>query len=214
MIHRTFLLAASLAFLLAEPAFLHSQEPNRSWQTDPLTRGGYELVWADEFNQDGPPDAQNWQTEEGFVRNDEAQWYQPQNAICKNGMLYITGREEVKRNPNYVKGSTDPKETKFIEFTSASLETKGLHSWTMGRFVMRAKIPHGEGMWPAFWTVGDHGEWPSNGEIDIMEYYQNKFLANVVSGTKQRWKGNWSSKTIATKTLGPGWLDEFHIWRM
>ena len=143
---------------------------NVGGETDPNTEGGYQLVWSDEFENDGAPNPKNWTFEKGFVRNNEAQWYQQENAECKNGMLVITGREDIKRNPNYVKGSTDPAETKFIEYTSSSLMTKGLHSWTMGRFVMRAKIPHGEGMWPAFWTVGESGEWPSCGEIDIMEY--------------------------------------------
>ena len=122
--------------------------------------------------------------ENGFVRNNEEQWYQKDNAACRDGHLVITGREDIKRNPQYVKGSTDPAETKFIEFTSSSLMTKGLHQWTMGRFVARAKIPHGEGMWPAFWMVGAKGEWPSSGEIDIMEYYQNTILANVAHGNR------------------------------
>ena len=181
----------------------------------PFAEGGYQLVWADEFNKTGPPNPNNWIFEEGFVRNNEQQWYQKENAYCKNGMLHIIGREEIKRNPNYVRGSTDAAEAKFIEFTSASLATKGLHSWTMGRFVMRAKIPHGDGMWPAFWTVGEHGEWPSNGEIDIMEYYQDKLLANVASGTTKRWNAKWNGSSIKTKELGGAkWLNEFHVWRM
>ena len=44
-------------------------------------------VWADEFNKDGTPDPANWTYEHGLVRNDEAQWYQPQNAACRNGLL-------------------------------------------------------------------------------------------------------------------------------
>ncbi len=195
---------------------LHAGESTTvSKETDRITDGGYRLVWADEFDNDGAPNPKNWMFEEGFVRNNEAQWYQTENARCKDGMLVITGREDIKRNPNYVKGSTDPAETKFIEYTSSSLMTKGLHGWTMGRFVMRAKIPHGEGMWPAFWTVGENGEWPSCGEIDVMEYYQNKLLANVASGTAKRWNANWNGKLIKTRALGGDrWLNEFHIWRM
>lgn len=182
---------------------------------DPFITGGYQLVWSDEFDSDGRPNPKNWVFEQGFVRNNEDQWYEESNAVCRNGMLYITGREDIKRNPRYVRGSTDPKERKFIEFTSSSLATKGLHRWTMGRFVMRAKIPHGEGMWPAFWTVGENGEWPSSGEIDIMEYYRDQLLANVVSGSKQRWKGNWdSSRTSVARLGGSKWLDKFHVWRM
>ena len=180
-----------------------------------LLEGGYELVWADEFEKDGRPNPENWVFEHGFVRNNEDQWYEAENAVCRGGMLYITGKEDIKRNPNYVKGSTDPRERQFIEYTSSSLVTKGRRSWTLGRFVMRAKIPHGEGMWPAFWTVGENGEWPSSGEIDIMEYYRGQLLANVVSGTRQRWKGNWdSSKTPVAQLGGTRWLNQFHVWRM
>ncbi|MDP6634210.1 MAG: glycoside hydrolase family 16 protein [Phycisphaerae bacterium] len=180
-----------------------------------FTKGGYKLVWADEFNKDGAPNPKNWVFEKGFVRNHEAQWYQTDNAKCKNGKLHITAREDIKRNPNYVKGSGDWKETKFIEYTSSSLMTKGLHSWTMGRFVMKAKLAHGQGMWPAFWTVGDKGEWPSSGEIDIMEYYREMILANVASGTGKRWSPKWSGKKVKVKDLGGDeWLNEYHIWRM
>ena len=41
---------------------------------------GYKLVWSDEFDVDGRPSSANWQYEQGFVRNEEAQWYQPDNA--------------------------------------------------------------------------------------------------------------------------------------
>jgi len=182
-----------------------------------FTQGGYELVWADEFDKDGVPNPENWSFEEGFQRNKEVQWYQKGNAVCKDGKLYIQAREEIKRNPQYVKGSTAWNEKeKFIEYTSSSISTKGKHSWTMGRFVMKAKLAHGEGMWPAFWTVGDKGEWPSNGEIDIMEYYDKSILANVASGTKNRWQARWSSKKTKVKDISQDkeWLDQFHIWRM
>ncbi len=182
---------------------------------DTFTQGGYQLIWSDEFSRDGAPDEKNWMFEEGFVRNNEEQWYQSENAECRDGKLVITGRKERKKNPNYVKGSTHPRETKFIEYTSSSLMTRGLHRWTLGRFVMRAKIPGGPGMWPAFWTLGEKGEWPSSGEIDIMEYYQNKLLGNVASGTNNRWNAKWSTRSIPIKDLGgPSWLNEFHIWRM
>ena len=218
MISKTMLINVLVGTVLVTTANGETQTLNEgqstkvSQNTDPFIDGGYQLVWSDEFENDGVPDPKNWVFEEGFVRNNEDQWYQKDNARCVDGMLVITGREDIKRNPNYVKGST---ERKFIEYTSSSLMTKGLHSWTMGRFVMRAKIPHGEGMWPAFWTVGELGEWPSCGEIDIMEYYQEKLLANVASGTSKRWNANWHGESIKTEKLGgEKWLNEFHIWRM
>ena len=61
----------------------------------------YELVWHDEFDKDGRPDPAKWNYEHGFVRNKEAQWYQPENAYCKDGMLIIEGRKEKHANPHY-----------------------------------------------------------------------------------------------------------------
>src|SRR5579875_2155275 len=68
---------------------------------------GYKLVWADEFNQNGPVNAQNWQFEQGFKRNGELQWYQKENAWCQNGHLIIEARRESKINSDYQPGSKD-----------------------------------------------------------------------------------------------------------
>lgn len=62
---------------------------------------GYELVWSDEFDVDGEPDQHHWAYEYGFVRNQELQWYQPDNAFCQKGALIIEGRRQRKSNPNY-----------------------------------------------------------------------------------------------------------------
>src|SRR5215210_2097440 len=62
----------------------------------------YMLVWSDEFTGDGPLDSTHWAYENGFVRNQELQWYQPENATRVNGMLVIEGRRERKPNPRYV----------------------------------------------------------------------------------------------------------------
>ncbi|MBB5284284.1 beta-glucanase (GH16 family) [Rhabdobacter roseus] len=176
----------------------------------------WQLVWADEFNEDGPPNAQNWNFEKGFVRNNELQWYQPENAVCKDGLLIIEGRREKRSNPNYKAGSTQWRENReHIEYTAASLLTRGLHQWQYGRFEMRGKIDTQPGIWPAFWTLGVKGEWPSNGEIDIMEYYRGMLLANAAWGTKERYKAKWddSKKPISTFD-DPDWAQKFHVWRM
>lgn len=65
----------------------------------------YVLVWHDEFEKEGMPDTSKWKFEQGFVRNHEDQWYQPENATCANGNLIITGKREGKPNPNFVAGS-------------------------------------------------------------------------------------------------------------
>ncbi|MDQ0639799.1 beta-glucanase (GH16 family) [Pedobacter sp. W3I1] len=75
--------------------------------SDAYVKEGYKLVWCDEFNQNGTPDPANWDYEKGFVRNEELQWYQPENAFCENGKLIIEARKEVKPNPLYVEGSKE-----------------------------------------------------------------------------------------------------------
>lgn len=177
---------------------------------------GYKLVWADEFSKDGKPNPKKWTYEEGFVRNNELQWYTPENAYCKNGKLYIIGKKADKPNPNYEKGSKEwRKSRQRIKYTSACLITKGLHSWKFGRFEIRAKIRTEPGLWPAIWTLGVEGEWPSNGEIDLLEYYHHSILANACWGTKQRWKAKWDSSKNKMATFNdPDWDKKFHIWRM
>jgi len=177
---------------------------------------GYDLVWADEFERDGKPDPKNWTYEKGFVRNQEHQWYQAENAFVEEGKLIIEGRREKRPNPNYKKGGKNWKETReFIEYTSSSLKTKGLQSWQYGRFEVKAKIVAEKGLWPAIWFLGVEGEWPSNGEIDLMEFYQGKILANACWGTKKRWSAKWDSfKKPVASFKDPKWDESFHVWRM
>jgi len=175
----------------------------------------WQLVWSDEFNTDGPPDPANWTYEKGFVRNNELQWYQPQNARCQHGLLVIEARREEKANPDYVGASSDwRKNRKSIQYTSSCLQTAGLHSWKFGRFEMRGRIDISKGLWPAWWTLGVAGRWPANGEIDMMEYYRNRLLANIacIDSTK---KALWYSNTFPMDSLGgTTWASRFHIWRM
>lgn len=177
---------------------------------------GWKLVWADEFSGIGKPDSKNWKFEQGFVRNHELQWYQPDNAYCRDGFLIIEARKEQKANPDYEAGSKNWKNNRqFIDYTASSLKTQGLHSWQYGRFELRGRINVQPGMWPAFWTLGVSGEWPSNGEIDIMEYYRGMLLANVAWGTEKRYTAEWrSTKKPLTEFNDPGWANKFHVWRM
>jgi len=177
---------------------------------------GYKLVWAEEFNENGKPDSTRWRYEKGFVRNEEIQWYQEDNAWCENGMLIIEGRKEKRANPLYRKDSRQWRNSReHIEYTSSSINTSGKYSWQYGRFVMRGRIDVSAGLWPAWWTLGLTGEWPSNGEIDIMEYYKGKILANIAIGTSKRYNALWFSETKAVQELGgKEWASKFHEWRM
>jgi beta-glucanase (GH16 family) len=183
---------------------------------------GMSLVWNDEFNSTGKPDTANWIYEKGFVRNQELQWYQQENASCANGLLIIEGKREKLKNPNYTAGSTNWKTNReFAEYTSASIQTRGLRQFQFGRFEIRARIDTACGSWPAIWTLGISKGWPSNGEIDIMEFYRIKgvptILANFAWGTSQRNVGKWDDlkKPLADFTANDSeWSKKFHIWRM
>jgi beta-glucanase (GH16 family) len=177
---------------------------------------GYRLVWADEFDKDGPPDPCNWTYERGFVRNEEFQWYQPDNARCEKGLLVIEARRERKQNPNYDPNSGNWKKNReYSEYTSASATTRGLHDWMSGRFEMRGRIDTRPGLWPAFWTLGVEGRWPSGGEIDIMEYYQGALLANAAWASEKPGAAEWDDVKIPiTDFNDPDWSMKFHIWRM
>ena len=177
---------------------------------------GYTLAWSDEFNTNGAPDPQNWTFENGLVRNQELQWYQPQNARVENGLLVVEARRERQANPRYQAGSTDWRRGReAADFTSSSLMTRGLHTWQYGYFEMRARIDTRDGLWPAWWTLGASGNWPHNGEIDIMEYYRGNLLANVAWGGAARSRAIWDDVRKPIATLGdPDWSKKFHVWRM
>src|SRR2546430_355864 len=135
----------------------------------PPPAAGFKLVWSDEFNgADGSsPDSSKWTYDIGGNGwgNNELECYTnlTQNAQVKGGNLVITSM----RQPAYACSDGTTR-----DYTSARLKTQGLFSQAYGRFEARIKIPAGQGMWPAFWMLGnDIGTigWPKCGEIDIME---------------------------------------------
>jgi beta-glucanase (GH16 family) len=152
-------------FLVAAGTFV--QAPAQTSADNPVAPQ-WALTWSDEFN--GPEgaavDASKWVTETGGNGwgNDELEYYtnRSQNAYQHDGNLVIkvlpekyTGADGVTRN-----------------YTSARLKTLGKFVQTYGRFEARIKIPRGQGIWPAFWMLGediDKPGWPACGEIDIME---------------------------------------------
>jgi beta-glucanase (GH16 family) len=176
----------------------------------------YQLVWADEFDVPGRPNPQNWTYEQGFVRNQELQWYQPENAWCENSLLILEARRERCRNPTHNAGSPDwMKNRPQAEYTSASLMTKGLHDWTYGRFEIRGRLDTRAGLWPAFWMLGIKGEWPACGEIDLMEYFKGMLWVNAYWGSGVRWTPiGCGTKRALTQFSDPKWASLFHVWRM
>ena len=130
--------------------------------------GEWKLVWSDEFDQaDGSaPDPKKWIQETGGNGwgNHELEYYTARrdNSRVEDGKLVIEARAERYTGQDGVAR----------EYTSARLKTKTLFSRVYGKFESRIRIPYGQGMWPAFWMLGediDKVGWPNCGEIDIME---------------------------------------------
>ncbi len=195
-----------------------------------LTAQEWTLVWSEEFNREGRPDSSVWNFEQGFVRNHEAQWYQSENAFQQDGLLVIEARREQnppqaearRPTPTYREGSRHwGQQRPTIDYTSASITTQGKYSFLYGRLEVCARIPTAGGAWPAIWTLGSGMEWPSCGEIDVMEYYRINgvphILANVAWGDDQRYHAVWNSRRIPFAHFtdrDATWAQQFHVWRM
>jgi beta-glucanase (GH16 family) len=190
--------------------------------SQPKEISGMKLVFNEEFNYEGSPNPEIWSFENGFKRNNELQWYQSKNAICKNGSLLIEGKKEEFPNPNYIADSKSwQTNRKNVNYTSSSLMTAGKKTWLFGRFEVRARIDTTMGSWPAIWTLGINKDWPSCGEVDMMEFYRpdglSSILANVASGTGIRFKAKWNTmkKTLASlMSKDNRWPGKFHVWLM
>lgn len=203
-------------------ANLYAADPLLPDPSTPPKRDGMTLVWNEEFDKDGKPDPTIWSYETGFARNEELQWYQSDNANCQGGVLLIEGRKQRIANPNYSAGSSSWKTNRqYAEYTSSSLTSSGRKTWQFGHVEVRARLDAAPGSWPAIWTLGTKGEWPTNGEVDIMEFYPSggtpTLHANLAWGTATRWSAAWNSKTRSLSSFTSGdkdWTRKFHVWTM
>ncbi len=177
------------------------------------------LVWADEF--DGNTlDTDKWfhQTigpNGGKWYNDELQHYTDSetNSFVADGNLHIVAKKETKTQ-NGVR----------LNYTSARLNSK--YAFTYGRVDVRAKLPEGNGTWPAIWTLGKNineagaywqtqgfgnTNWPACGEIDIMEH--GLHAINEVSSALHTPSSSGNTVNTAKKSL-PNVAENFHIYSM
>lgn len=161
------------------------------------------LVWSDEFDVDGAPNAAKWGydigTGSGGWGNNELQYYTNRldNAVVAGGILKIIAKKEPYMGSAY---------------TSARLLSKGKYSFKYGRIEVRAKFPTGVGTWPALWMLGDNintAGWPACGETDIAEHLGRDL--NKIYGTLHypgRSGGNADGNTI----LIPDATTAFHTY--
>ena len=177
-----------------------TQDPNASTPTDPDFTS---LLWSDDFNADGAPDASKWTAETGIGingwGNNEKQYYRAENAVVEGGSLKITAKAESFEGQLY---------------TSARLKTEGKFDFKYGKVEIRAKLPSGGGTWPAFWMLGANystNPWPACGEIDIMEEVGN--TPNKVLGTLHM-PGNSGGNGITNSTTVAGLSDDFHTYTL
>jgi len=190
----------------------------------------WEYLWGDEFNSADPvPNPKMWGTPHGYLINREAQFYtnnRRENARVENGKCIIEARLEdyapaaaaleqlKKKSPNRVPkplGSAP-------RYTSAMLSTRDKITMRHGRLEVRAKLPAGRGLWPAFWLLETPAPpkdpWPVCGEIDVME--QVAHSPGFIHTNFHSWDADSKTKRFSVGNYVGGLkpYEGFHVWRM
>jgi beta-glucanase (GH16 family) len=166
------------------------------------------LVWSDEFNGTSL-DMSNWTNEvngSGMGNNELEYYTNGQNLSFENGALVITARRENPANYQCWYGT--------CTYTSGRLNTQGKRQFTYGRIESRIRVPYGQGIWPAFWMLGNNiGSvgWPTCGEIDIMENIGRE--PNIVHGTVHGPGYSGGAAIGGPYTLSSGnFTDAYHVF--
>ncbi len=192
-----------------EVALLEEEEeeelnpPSFEGYESPLEYEGYTLIWQDEFEATQLSDDYTFEIGTGSNGwgNNESQYYREENTRLEDGYLVIEAKEE-----NF--GGR--------EYTSSRIITEGKKEFKYGRFDIRARMPRGQGLWPAIWMLGSNFRevgWPFCGEIDIMEMIGGSGRESTVHGTVH-WQSNQGyanfgrSRRLNDKTLA----DQFHVF--
>lgn len=178
---------------------------NNAGYDAPDSYPGYTLAWADEFNT-GTLNTTIWSFENGDGcpnicgwGNNELEYYRPENLFFQDGKMVIEAKKESFGGKEYTSSKILTRDKKFLKF---------------GRIDVRAILPKGKGIWPAFWLLPQHnvfGGWPRSGEIDLMELVGHE--ANKSHGTVHFGPGPGSTQISRSYTLPSGiFNDEFHVF--
>lgn len=177
---------------------------NQNQQGNQQQQPQWQLVWEDDFNGNSiDTSSWNFTIGAGGYGNNELQYYsnRPENARVEDGKLVIEARKE-----NY-QGSP---------YTSAKLTTQGKFAFTYGRVEVKAKLPEGQGVWPAIWMMPEdmnlYGGWPACGEIDIMEllgHEPGKVYGTIHYGNPHTYHGG-----NYTLPDGKKFSDDFHVFAL
>ena len=196
----------------------------------PANAPGWSKVWSDEFDGERI-DTSKWGYDVDCWGggNDERQCYTnaATNSSIRDGKLVITARRAETVGPAfppYLRQAADERDaTATKPFSSARMTTKDKASWKYGWIEIRAKLPQGQGTWPAIWMLPDenfYGKWAASGEIDILEAVNLGVACkecpggqeNTILGTLH-FGGQWpDNKFSSTEIAQPGSLDEFHTY--
>ena len=198
----------------------------------PLEENGWNLAWSDEFSGTAIDD-----TKWGFDvdcwggGNEERQCYtdSSDNAAVVDGKLVITARKQEMTGPalpaHMREAAEDPDATQTKPYTSARLVTRDKAAWKYGWIEIRAKLPQGQGTWPAIWMLPEtnaYGTWARSGEIDILEAVNlGVDCAECPGGKENTILGTlhfgdlWPNNSLnSTEVAQPGSLDEFHTYSL
>ncbi|WP_165861374.1 glycoside hydrolase family 16 protein [Paenibacillus paeoniae] len=155
----------------------------------------------DLLDNDGKPIHPGWGNgEQQYYRGDAKNLY-----IDESGLNLCARREPIETDDG-----------RSFVYTSARLDTKDHFSYQYGKLVIRAKLPVGQGLWPAIWLLPQeqaYGPWPASGEIDIMEARGR--LPRQVSGTLHYGK-DWDHKKLDEYSyqLEDGTIDQFRDYTL
>lgn len=183
-------------------------------------KNGWKLVWSDEFSGN-KPDSSKWNVLlRETSKHGELQYYVPDEVYVDNGMLHL--RSRVRKY-----GSK--------EYTSGRIDTRGKYAPTYGRFEIRAKLPAGQGLWPAHWLYPQNRNWemealmqkevaegreklipeerPWYTEIDIMEFLGHE--PNVIYGTNHYCDYDGKRRSTSGKEVSSeDFSKDFHVYAL